>query len=193
MGEIRRKSVFEGTEVFIAKGEKLDYSRRLLYNNTGQKLPEKIPPKAHCELRPVSYMKEVLAPKFFQAHWAEVGQDKSWEVDCFWEFYQTLEYNDQFQITVLFVNNEPVGYFLGIIGHPTHYQSKTVLTSDAFYIAPEFRAQYSVRLFKAAEAFAKAVGVSKMYLHFKVYKDISPLTKRLGFQPMETVVAKSLE
>jgi hypothetical protein len=97
------------------------------------------------------------------------------------------------QITVLTVDGLPAGYFISVIGPALHYRGKRLASSDMFYICPKHRARYAIRLFRAAEAHARAAGAGKMYIAFKIYKDITPLTKRLGFHHVEAVVVKSLE
>ena len=146
----------------------------------------------YTELVSVKYFRHLLVAQHGLAHWQEVGQDKSWPVDMYWDYYDLLERANKIQITALFVDGLPVGYFVSIISTSMHYQTHTVAASDVFYIAPDFR-QYAIRLFRAAEANAKSIGAEKLYLSFKVYKDITPITKRLGYKAIETVVVKSLE
>ena len=179
-------SKFEETEVFIEKGQSVESFMPLLrIDNTGMK-PE-------CFLASVDYLESEVAPKLFEAHWQEVGQDKSWRVDIHWQYYRQLESLNMLRAVVLKLGNEPVGYFLFVISPSLHYKTKQLASSDMFYLMPEHRAKYAVRLFRAAEAYAKAAGADKMYIAFKIYKDILPLTKRLGFAHVENVVVKSLE
>jgi hypothetical protein len=181
-----RKMLNTFGETFIAKGQNVDdFMPVLINNNTGME------PK--CTLQPVHYMYTVLAPQLFQAHWAEVGQDKSWPVDPNWDLYYRLEQAKMLRIVVLTVGTIVAGYFVFVLNESLHYRSHILATGDMFYILPEYRALYAVRLFRAAEAFAKEAGADKMYVSYKTYKDISPLTKRLGFTHVEDVVVKSLE
>lgn len=156
-------------------------------DNTGEKHP-----KVECKLATVAYMRQELE-RFFFAHWKEVGQDKAWEPEANYPYYESLERKNMLRIVVLLVDDQPAGYFLFLLGEALHYRGKLIAHSDMFYICPKHRAQYAIRLFRAAEQYAKEAGAGKMYLSFKIYKDITPLTKRLGFKPIETVVVKSLE
>jgi hypothetical protein len=135
----------------------------------------------------------VLAPKFTEAHWGEVGQDKSWGPQLCWEHYAALEQSGLLQVIVLFVDEAPEGYFISILGRPLHYGNQLVATSDMFYISETYRAAYAVRLFRAAKDFAKLAGAAKLYVHHKVYKDITPILNRLKFKPVEVVSSVSLE
>lgn len=176
-------------EVFVAKGEPLpDFERLLFINNAGQK-----PDAVECSLRSVDYMQREIAPYLFELHWREVAQDKGWQQDPNWDYYRALEAANMLRIVALTVNSIPVGYFVFIVSQSLHYRTKHLASSDMFYILPQYRAQYAVRLFRAAERFAKEAGAGKMYIAFKIYKDILPLTKRLGFSHIEDVVVKSLE
>jgi GNAT superfamily N-acetyltransferase len=176
-------SPFEQQETFIARGAPMpSFTPVLKYNNAG----------VECRVVDVLYMLRELAPRFFEAHWAEVGQDKSWEVDINWPMYRKLELADMLRIVVLEVDGQPQGYFIMVISPSLHYQSHALASSDMFYIAPAFRARYAVRLFRAAEAYAKEAGAAKLYIPFKIYKPIFPLLKRCGFSLVESVAVKTL-
>jgi GNAT superfamily N-acetyltransferase len=182
-------SEFERQEVFIERGQPLEgFMPVLQADNAGEKSPV-----VECSLRSVDYMRQELEGRFFHAHWKEVGQDKNWEPDADYPYYYSLERQGMLMIVVLTVDGEPAGYFNMVIGPALHYRGKRIASSDMFYICPQHRARYAVRLFRAAEAFAKAAGAGKMYIAFKIYKDITPLTKRLGFHHVEDVVVKTLE
>ena len=181
-------SSFEAQETFIERGQSLEsFMPALRTDNTGEKHTT-----AECRLETVTFMHQELE-KFFHAHWLEVGQDRTWEPEADYPYYYALEEAGMLQITVLSVNLEPAGYFISVLSPALHYRGKRLARSDMFYICPEHRAQYAIRLFRAAEANAKAAGAGKMYIAFKIYKDITPLTKRLGFTHVEDVVVKSLE
>jgi len=182
------QSSFDRAEVLIRRGEALaSFMPLLRINNAG------IKPTVECQLETVDYLRDHIAPYLFAAHWAEVAQDKSWEPEPNWPYYRQLEIANMLRIVVLKVHGQPVGYFIFIVSESLHYRSHRLASSDMFYILPEFRAQYAIRLFRAAEAAARDAGAGKMYIAFKVYKDIAPLTKRLGFKHIEDVVVKSLE
>ena len=181
-------SPFERAEVYIERGQVLgDFMPVLRTDNAREKHTEVV-----CKLETVVYMREHLQ-QFFHAHWLEVGQDKNWEPEADYSYYHALEEAGMLQITVLLVDLQPAGYFISILSPALHYRGKRLASSDMFYICPEHRAQYAIRLFRAAEANAKTAGAEKMYIAFKIYKDITPLTKRLGFKHVEDVVVKSLE
>ena len=148
--------------------------------------------KAFCELVPVDYLETTLGPKFFLAHWEEVGQDKTWQPEANYDYYRALEAAGMLQITGLFVDNEPAGYFSTVVGPSLHYKGKILATSDMFYIQPEHRAHYATMLFRNAAEYAKLAGADKFYLAFKIYKDITPLLKRLKFSIVESVAVKKL-
>jgi len=179
-------SQFDKTEVYIGKGQSVEGFLPALSNNNVRMKPD-------CQEVSVHYLRTHIAPKLFQAHWEEVGQDKSWEVDMNWPYYEFLESQKMLRIVVLLLDAEPVGYFVFVVSPSLHYRTKVLASSDMFYIMPEHRAQYAVRLFRAAKASARAAGAHKFYLAFKVYKDITALTKRLGFKQIESVAVTTLE
>lgn len=173
----------------IPKGQNVDgFMPVLRTDNAGEKLP-----MVECGLVSVEYLEQEVAPRLFQAHWQEVAQDKGWEPDPNWPYYRQLELAGMLRIVVLRLHGLPVGYFLFVVSESLHYRTHKLASSDMFYILPQFRAQYAIRLFRAAERFAREAGAGKMYIAFKIYKDITPLTKRLGFTHVEDVVVKSLE
>ena len=177
-------SPFEQSEVFIERGQSLEsFMPALRINNTGVK----------CEKLTVKQFRTMTPTCMFDAHWEEVAQDKQWPQELNWEYYQALEVVGALNIVGLLVNDLIVGYFLFCVSPALHYSGKSLASSDMFYIVPQHRARYAVRLFRSAEAYAKAAGANKMYISFKIYKDITPLTKRLGFTHVEDVVVKSLE
>ena len=181
-------SEFEKSEVFIGREENLEsFMPALRIDNAGMK-----PEIVECGLQSVDYLQREVSP-LFTAHWAEVAQDKKWEVDINWPYYRALEAANMLHIVVLQVHGLPVGYFIFVISESLHYRTHKLASSDMFYMLPQFRAQYAIRLFRAAERYAKEAGAGKMYIAFKIYKDITPLTKRLGFNHVEDVVVKSLE
>lgn len=182
-------SEFERGEVFIGRGENLEsFMPVLRIDNAGEKLPT-----VECSLQSVDYLQREVAPLLFEAHWAEVAQDKSWAPDANWPYYRALEAANMLRIVILCVHGLPVGYFLFVVSESLHYRTHKLASSDMFYMLPQFRAQYAVRLFRAAEQYAREAGAGKLYIAFKIYKDITPLTKRLGFRHVEDVVVKSLE
>lgn len=177
-------SEFEKHEVFIARGQKVEsFMPALRIDNAG----------IECVLQSVAEFHSQTPEAMFEMHWDEVAQDKSWPQELNWDYYQALENLNLLRIVVLKIHSMTAGYFIFCVSPALHYRGKFLASSDMFYIMPQFRAKYAVRLFRAAEAYAKAAGAHKMYIAFKIYKDISPLTKRLGFKHVEDVVVKSLE
>lgn len=145
-----------------------------------------------CERKDAGYLLTVILPKFAQAHWEEVGQDKSWEPDPNVEAYHQLESDGNLYVLALMVDGEPEGYFIGILAPSLHYRSKLLMVSDMFYVSQEFRAKYAIRLFRAAEAMAADAGADKMFITYKLYKNVEPIMRRLRFTPLEQVAAKKL-
>lgn len=181
-------SEFEKGEVFIGRGDNLEsFMPALRIDNAGIK-----PEIVECGLQSVDYLQQEVS-HLFTAHWAEVAQDKGWEADANWPYYRALEAANMLRIVVLQIHGLPVGYFTFVVSESLHYRTHKLASSDMFYMLPQFRAQYAVRLFRAAEQYAREAGAGKMYIAFKIYKDITPLTKRLGFKHVEDVVVKSLE
>lgn len=144
-----------------------------------------------CKEVSVSYFQTRLVAKYEIAHWEEVGQDKRWTPDLDWDLYRFLENRGDLMIVALFVDDEPVGYFVGMCGHPTHYRTKWIMRSDLFFIDPKHR-KYGVRLFNAAKEFARLYGVQKLYVTWKVYKDIEPIMKRCKFVTVEKTAVADL-
>lgn len=138
-----------------------------------------------------SYWQHHVLTKYEHDHWKEVGQDKRWEPDLDWDLYRRLDDAGDLSIVCLMVDGEPRGYFVGMCGRPTHYKSKRIMRTDAFYIEPGYR-QYGVRLFKEAMKFAKEHGAQKLYVTWKTYKDIEPILRRCKMVTIEKTAVADL-
>lgn len=139
----------------------------------------------------VAYWRDKVLVKYEMPHWEEVGQDKRWLPELDWGLYSFLQARGDLSIVVLMVDQRPKGYFVMMYGRPTHYRSHRIARCDAFYIDPDFR-QYGVRLFKMAKEYAKIHGAEKLYVTWKVYKDIEPIAKRCGFTTIEKTAVADL-
>lgn len=139
----------------------------------------------------LGYWQRYVVPHYEQAHWEEVGQDKRWMPELDWDLYRRLECADCLLILCVFIDGKARGYFVGLVGNPTHYKKKKIMRTDLFYIEPGFR-QFGVRLFKEAKEHARKMGCQKLYLTWKTSKDIEPIAKRCGFTTIEKTAVADL-
>jgi len=146
-----------------------------------------------CELRDVAYLRDVLTPKFAEAHWEEVSSNKHYQVDLNWPVYEHLQSLNRLRIQVLFVNGEPEGYFVSVLAEHMHYRTMLQCVTDLFYISQPYRAHYTLRLFRFMEQVARESGAVRVNITYKVYKALAPIMKRLGYTPLEIVAVKHLE
>ena len=144
-------------------------------------------------VKPLAYLKDVLAPKFEHAHWEEVGRDKRYKPDLHWAYYEALDKAGMVHILVLLLDGEPEGYFVGLLSEHLHYKTMRVFTSDMFYVSERCRALHGVKLFREAESLARKLGAHKMNVTYKTYKNIEPIMRRLRFKPLEVIAVKNLD
>lgn len=143
-------------------------------------------------LKNVDYLKTTIVPKFSAAQSEEVGFGDHEPADLHWAAYEALEGVGALYILVMLVDGEPQGHFVGVLSPLMHYRSKTALVSDMFYISKDYRARYAFRLFKEVDLLAKKLGADKVQIIYKVYRNIEPILRRLGYTDEERMASRKL-
>lgn len=143
------------------------------------------------ELAPYSVLKEEIRPLIVD-HWQEIALDKETvKLDPDWDEYDRLATAGQLHLLTARVNNELVGYYVGIVKPHLHYKNSLTAFNDVLYIKPEHRqGMVGIRLFKEIERTLKERGVQKTYMNTKAHHDFGVIMERLGYKKTETIYTK---
>lgn len=127
--------------------------------------------------------------RFFHGHWSELAEDRD-----------KVQLNPQYDIylrrdalgEVVFVSLREagaiIGYFVGFISPALHYKDCLTCLGDIFYIEPGRRGLGGgMKLFAEVKAELKRRGVQRWRAGHKIKHDASPLFRRMGFEPVETI------
>lgn len=129
-------------------------------------------------------------------HWREIGGTDAQPLDPDWDRFAVLE--NAGCLHVLTARDRAgllVGYIVHIVAPALHYRTLIQAHDDAHYLAPAYRrGMAAVRMFRAAEAMLKGLGVAAVTYHTKTRdgNDRGAVFKRLGYQPVETLYRKAL-
>lgn len=128
----------------------------------------------------------------WEAHRHEVGpRHIQMVLDVDIAGYRVLEAHGQLSVVTMRVDEELVGYFISVVHPHLHYQQTLCAYNDVFYITPTYRRGWlPVQLFRHAEMFLQARGAQMLFADDKVWKDVGPIFKRCGWQPMGTLYSK---
>lgn len=139
-------------------------------------------------------LKPVIMP-LWERHWQEIAGDKDViPLDPDWDGYDRLHQHGALKIMAAREDGELVGYVFAIVTPHLHYRTTLCSNYDLFWLAPEHRKGWAgYRLLKEAEKMLKACGVVKAFGQTKVWHDVTPIYKRMGWKPVETVFAKLLQ
>ena len=108
------------------------------------------------------------------------------------EFYEGAEKRGVF---LLVTARAPDGTLAGagmyfVFGSP-HIRGFLSADADSFFVLPEFRRGGTAdRLLAFAEGVLRARGVKAVSYHTRTQMDVSPLFRRLGYDPSECVLTK---
>ena len=131
--------------------------------------------------------------ELFPLHWKELAmnQDKVPLAPAY-DKYEQMEQAGGLILTTLRVDGKIMGYFIGFMSPGLHYTTCMDCTMDIFWIHPDIRADGlpGLRLFRATEEELKKRGVQRWFVGTKIKAPITPLFKRLGFEPIEVYHSK---
>lgn len=129
-------------------------------------------------------------------HWAEIETGYTAEdLQPSWEMYDYLAEHDHLHITTVRQDDgELVGYCVYLLSKAMHCASEIYADNDTFWLHPDHRkGMLGIRMLKSAEDSLRTLGVTRVLNKYKVHKDLGKLFERLGYEPIETVVAKRLD
>lgn len=148
------------------------------------------------EIRRVTFMdnyKEV--EHLFVENHAETGLDLPLNLN--FEAYKALEDLDMLVNLILFDDGKVVGYLNAFISENPHYVGYKMAAIDSCFISKNYRKTVSLKgvkmLFSEMESILeKEYAVKSISFSFSVKKDLTNLTKRLGYSPYNIAVMKVL-
>jgi L-amino acid N-acyltransferase YncA len=130
--------------------------------------------------------------KLLESHWLEVGTDRDkipMDVDKIQ--YGYLAASGQLHVVVARCAGAVVGYHSSIVKPHLRYKSTLMSFVDVYFLHKDFRrGMTGIKLLKFTEESLKARGVKKIVTSTKLSLDMTPLWKRLGYKPVETVLSK---
>jgi len=131
--------------------------------------------------------------ELWKEHWEEVAnfQDKI-QLSVDREAYCGMQDNGLYQTIIA---RDDSGKLIGYVGfiistHP-HYKNNIFANMDNVFLHKDHRKGLAgYRLFKEAENLLKELGVDMIMMRSKVKNDLSPIFRKMGYDPVETVYAK---
>lgn len=133
----------------------------------------------------------------FKQHWLEIALNKDRiRLDPDWDKYFDLDLADILNVLTVRANGVLVGYVFVLVFPHLHYFSTTWAQTDMFWLQPAYREGWTgVRMFRELEKHLKTRGVKVIHvvvkLHYQAERGtLNKLFERLGYHPIETVMAK---
>lgn len=162
-------------------------------------------PRTKPARAPLSYQWERFGliarefPVLFRQHWEEIAlnRDKI-PLDPHWDRYYDFDIADILNVLTVRANGVLVGYLFVLVFPHLHYASTTWAQTDMFWLHPAYRqGGAGIRMFKMLEQHLKTRQVKVVHvvlkLHFEAERGtLAKLFVRLGYKPVETVMAKYL-
>lgn len=133
-----------------------------------------------------------LVKPHLQVHWEQTEVHKD-DIDLApdWEVYRSL--GDRFFAVGCFddITKYCIGYMTFFIAPHPHAKRNTFATSDAFYVAPDFRkAGIGEKLIDFAEDELLKRGVDVIMVTMRAKRPFIPLLEKLGYNENEIVYSK---
>lgn len=140
-------------------------------------------------------------PPLFDQHWRELALDQDTiPLDPNYELYLNADFAGVLQVLTARFGPLLVGYVFTFAGPALHYRSTVMADVDMYWLDPAFRSGWTgVKMFIETIRRMRELRVRKMFIsekiHFQNVNDlrVGVLLKRLGFMPIETKYAKTLE
>jgi L-amino acid N-acyltransferase YncA len=125
-------------------------------------------------------------------HWKEIALDQERiPLDPDSNYYKTLDEQGVLHIVTARDEGKLVGYYVSLVRTHPHYQGTLFGLVDLYFILPEYRlAHTGLELFKAMEQSLKERGVKSLISTTKAHYNLTPLFKRLDWEPVGTLFQK---
>lgn len=132
----------------------------------------------------------------FGDHYAELAlnQDKV-PLDPQWEVYEFKESRGETCYITLRDAGQLIGYIVMFVAPGLHYRTCLTAHMDILFVRPDRRDATAKGVFlmlDTLEAELRRRGVQRWFMSTKLHKNISPIFKRRGFEPVEMTHTKWL-
>jgi N-acetylglutamate synthase-like GNAT family acetyltransferase len=128
-------------------------------------------------------------------YWAEVRHDVQMTyLDLNGDLYRYYETEGKLVLVTACDKETLIGFaiFFAFVHH--HYQSSLCGHNDSWFLSPTYRSGMTgVKLFRKALSPLSRMGCTHVYAISTIRKDVTPLLKRLRFEPVETVHCLALD
>jgi hypothetical protein len=126
------------------------------------------------------------------AHWAEVAADRDkFNLDPDLDRYAEMEWRGILHVVTARKRGELVGYYVWIVGTLLHHRTILTAMSDMYWLRPDCRKGFSgIRFIRFSEAYAKSLGVKKLFATFQPWLSLEGIYQRLGWIQAERVYCK---
>jgi len=130
----------------------------------------------------------------FPLHWAEIAHDRqAIPLDPDYEAYDRLADDGLLHCVIVRHDGAVIGYHGFVVRGHLHYKSTLMAFTDLFYVLPAYRAGYiGIKMFQFAEQSLISRGVKKIFLTTKMAINLGPIFRRLGYNHVEDVYAKTV-
>lgn len=110
-----------------------------------------------------------------------------------WDVYKLMQEIGKLMWLIARDDGVIVGYSLFVISNNLHYKDYLYAIEDVFYVVGDRRGRtIGVGLVKKSEELLKARGVDVITHHAKFTNEFAPFLERLGYEKVETMLAKRL-
>lgn len=131
----------------------------------------------------------------WRKHNAEIAadDDKS-DLDPDWQKFDQLAAKGEDHWITVRHHGVIVGYAFVIVTTHLHRRRKLCAFYDLYWLDPDYRkgTGAGARLLAFAEETLRARGAKKSYIGTKVWKNIGPLLRRMGYAETEVIYSKAL-
>jgi GNAT superfamily N-acetyltransferase len=129
-------------------------------------------------------------------HWEELALNRD-KVPLApqWPLYAQREAHGQLIYVTLRDGGELIGYIIMFVAPGLHYETCLTASMDILFVRPDRRDASAKGVFlmiDTLEAELRRRGVHRWFMATKLHKDISPIFKRRGFEPVEMMHSKWL-
>lgn len=130
--------------------------------------------------------------ELLELHYRECSAHQDIPLDPDWDRYHQMQ--DAGLLSVFTARDnagELIGYAAFITSYNLHYRTSLQAVQDVVFLHPEHRnGTAGYLLLRYADRELDAAGVDVIYHHVKVFNDFSPVLERMGYAPVEKILAK---
>jgi GNAT superfamily N-acetyltransferase len=126
------------------------------------------------------------------AHWQEVSSFPDYPLDVDVDKFTTLQNDGMLVCCSARDEDKLVGYVVDFIQFHPHYKTVKTAITDAYYIAPEYRAKCARGLMKFVEKVEKEIGVFARITRSKNTNNAGKFFKAMGYKEAEVAWSKRL-